>query len=51
MAHLEAAAMLEGLEGSLKLRAKDLSGLKADIKAARKAQEAKGKKGEGKPLP
>lgn len=38
MAHLEVAAMLEGLKDRFKLRAKDLNGLTADVKAARKCQ-------------
>jgi hypothetical protein len=38
-------AVLESLKDRLKLRAADLSGLKADVKAARKALESKGKSG------
>jgi hypothetical protein len=48
LGNLETAALLEELRECLKLRAVDLSRLKADIKAARKAQEAKGKKAKGK---
>ena len=48
MSNMEAAAILEELRARLKLRAEDLAGLKADIKAARKEREAKSKRGQGK---
>jgi len=41
LSHLEQLAILEDLRVRLKLRASDLADLKADIKAARKAREAK----------
>jgi hypothetical protein len=47
MTHLEEAALLESLRVRLQLRKGDLAGLKADIKSARKSQEAK-KKGKNK---
>jgi hypothetical protein len=42
MAHLEAAAVLEGLKDRLKLRAKDLNDLTVDMKAARKKSNQDG---------
>jgi hypothetical protein len=42
LTNLEAAALVEELRERLKLRAADLKGLNADIKAARKSQEKKG---------
>ncbi|MDO9533277.1 MAG: hypothetical protein Q7O12_14280 [Deltaproteobacteria bacterium] len=43
LSHLEAAAIIEELRERLKLRATDLVGLKADVKAARKSLEKKSK--------
>lgn len=45
--HLEVAALMERLKERLGLRTKDLNGLAADIKAARKAKETKEKKTKG----
>lgn len=42
MTHLDAAASLEDIRTRLKLRTADLAGLRADVKAARKAQEGGG---------
>jgi hypothetical protein len=50
LGNLETAALLEELRERLKLRAVDLSELKSDIKAARKAQKSNGKKVKGKTL-
>jgi len=44
MSNLEVAALLEELRERFKLRAGDLAGLKADVKAARKVRETKAKK-------
>jgi hypothetical protein len=41
MSNLEAAAIIEELRERLQLRAKDLNGLAADVRAARKVREAK----------
>jgi hypothetical protein len=49
MTETDRAAQLEELRERFKLRAADLTGLKADVKAARKALEAKGKR-KGKDL-
>jgi hypothetical protein len=43
MSNTEVAALLEDLRERLKLRAGDLAGLKADVRAARKAMEKKSK--------
>ncbi len=50
MKNLEVAALLEELRERLKLRAGDLAGLKADVRAARKALEGRKRKGQGKTL-
>ena len=49
MTELDRAALLEELRERFKFRATDLAGLKVDIKAARKALEAKGRR-KGKSL-
>jgi hypothetical protein len=43
LGNTEERAVLESLKDRLKLRAANLSGLKADVKAARKVRESKGK--------